>query len=447
MMMTNIFLRTMRGRLPFSSSLQSPIINHQYHNALTSFFTAKTTVNSKSTNTTTPFRCYSASSASPSSYDMLFNPTPEHRQLREVIINFSREKIEPQVREYDAKSKLNVELLRELGKLGMLGVTVSESHGGAGLDPLAAVIIHHEMSKIDPGFTLAYLAHSMLFVNNMFNSSNDEQKARYLPKVISGEWVGGMGMTEPRSGTDVLGMTTTAVKKGDHYILNGTKTYITNACEGHCFLVYAKLNGRITAFLVDRSCPGFSTSGSIDKIGMRGSSMAELVFENCVVPASNLLGKEGEGLVHMMRNLEIERITLAAMSVGIAERSVEIMIDYANNRQAFGQALTSFGQIQRYIAEGFAMKEAAKCLVYNVARDISPNTQNRIGSDAAKLFAAPVGKKCADYAMQVLGGAGYCREYPVEKLWRDAKLLEIGGGTLEAHHKNLVKDLSRNRSP
>jgi isovaleryl-CoA dehydrogenase len=161
------------------------------------------------------------------------------------------------------------------------------------------------------------------------------------------------------------------------------------------------------------------------------------------VPAGNLLGAEGEGMLHMMRNLEIERVTLAAMSVGIADRCVDIMVEYANERKAFGQPIASFGQIQRYLADGYAQAEAAKCLVYNVARDIGPDVHNRIGSDAAKLFAAPVGKRVADYAMQVMGGAGYCREFPVERLWRDAKLLEIGGGTLEAHQKNLAKDLSR----
>jgi isovaleryl-CoA dehydrogenase len=213
--------------------------------------------------------------------------------------------------------------------------------------------------------------------------------------------------------------------------------------EGFCFQVYAKVDGKITAFVVDRDCPGFSTSNHIDKLGMRGSTMAELIFEDCRIPAGNLLGREGDGLTHMMRNLEIERLTLAAMSVGIAERCVEIMVTHAQERKAFGQSINRFGQIQRYIGDGFAMTEAAKCLTYNVARDVGPDSRNRIGSDAAKLFAAPVGKAVADYAMQVMGGSGYCREYPVERLWRDAKLLEIGGGTLEAHQKNLVKDLTR----
>ena len=373
----------------------------------------------------------------------LFNPTDEHRMLREMIHDFAFSAVEEQAAEYDEKQCLNIPLLRQLGELGCLGITIPEEYGGAGMDTTAAVIVHHELSKVDPGFTLAYLAHSMLFVNNFFYCSNDEQRSRYLPQVLSGEWVAGMGMTEPGHGTDVLGMTTTAVKNGDKYILNGTKTYITNGPEGHVFQVYAKVHGRISAFIVDRDCPGFSVGNPMHKMGMRGSSMSELIFEECEVPASNLLGEEGSGLVHMMRNLEIERLTLAAMSLGIADRCLDIMVRYARERVAFGQPINRFGQIQAHIANTYAETEAARCLIYEVAKSVSPDQQNRIGSDAAKLFAAPVGKRAADSAMQVLGGNGYCTEFPIERLYRDAKLLEIGGGTLESHQKNLTKDLTR----
>lgn len=375
--------------------------------------------------------------------DILFNPTDEHRMLRQTVAEFARREVDPQAAEHDAKGELNKPLLKRLGDLGLLGITIPEEDGGAGLDTVAAVIVHHELSKYDPGFCLAYLAHSMLFVSNFYHCSNAEQRARYLAKTISGEWVAGMGMTEPGAGTDVLGMKTTARLDGDHWVLNGTKTYITNGVEGYCFLVYAKVDGRVTAFVVDRDCPGFSTSNHIDKLGMRGSTMAELIFDNCRIPKGNLLGEIGGGVTHMMRNLEIERITLAAMSVGIAERCVEIMVAYSVDRQTFGKPLAEYGQIQRYVADGYAAMEAAKAFTYNVARDVSPTSRARLGSDAAKLFAAPVGKMCADYAIQVMGGAGYCREFPVERLWRDAKLLEIGGGTIEAHQKNLTKDLTR----
>ena len=375
--------------------------------------------------------------------DALFNPTEEHAMLRKTVADFARKEVDAQASKHDELGQLNVELFQRLGELGVLGITIPEAHGGVGMDTTAAVIVHHELSKYDPGFCLAYLAHSMLFVNNFYYCSNDEQRARYLDKTMSGEWVAGMGMTEPGAGTDVLGMSTTAVKDGDQWVLNGTKTYITNGVEGYCFLVYAKVDGRITAFVVDRDCPGFSTSNHIDKLGMRGSTMSELIFEDCRVPGKNLLGEIGGGLTHMMRNLEIERLALAAMSVGIAERCVELMVDFAADRKAFGEPINRFGQIQRYVGDGYAKMLAAKCLTYNVARDVTPDKNARIGSDAAKLFAAPVGKEVADFAMQVMGGAGYCKEYPVERLWRDAKLLEIGGGTLEAHQKNMTKDLTK----
>ena len=363
--------------------------------------------------------------------------------LRSMVADFTTEHVEPQAEAFDEKECLNIDLFRRLGDLGLLGITVPAEDGGAGMDTVAAVIAHEEISKSDPGFCLAYLAHSMLFVNNFYHCSNSEQRGRYLDAVLSGEWVGGLAMTEPGHGTDVTGMQTTAIRRGDTYILNGTKTFITNGPEGHVFLVYAQTDGKISAFVVDRDCPGFSTSQHIPKMGMRASSMSELIFDDCEVPASNLLGSEGQGLTHMMRNLEIERLALAAMSIGIADRCLDVMIRYGAERIAFGQPINRFGQIQRYIADSFAMTQAARCLVYQVAHNVGPDVRNRIGSDSAKLFAGPVGKAVADNAMQVMGGAGYCREYPLERLLRDAKLIEIGGGTLESHQKNLTKDLSR----
>ena len=386
---------------------------------------------------TKAWMAYSSDNAS------LFTPTEEHQMLRDMVADFTRTEVEPQAETYDNKECLNIPLFRQLGELGLLGITIPQESGGAGMDTVAAVIVHEELSKSDPGFCLAYLAHSMLFVNNFYHCSNEEQRGRYLDKVISGEWIGGMAMTEPGHGTDVLGMTTRAVRDGDEWVINGTKTYITNGPEAHVFLVYAKTGDKLSAFLIDRDCPGFSSSAHIPKMGMRGSSMSELIMDDCRVPATNLLGEEGGGLTHMMRNLEIERLTLAAMSLGIAERCLEFMVNFAAERIAFGQQINRYGQIQRYIADSYAATQAARCLIYQVARNVSASSRNRIGSDAAKLFAAPVGKQVADAAMQVMGGAGYCREFPIERLLRDAKLLEIGGGTLESHQKNLTKDLTR----
>jgi isovaleryl-CoA dehydrogenase len=371
----------------------------------------------------------------------LCNPSEEHHLLRETVRDFTREAIEPQADEHDRSGTLNRQLFDECGKLGLLGITVPTEDGGSGMDAVGAVIAHHEMSKSDPGFTLAYLAHAMLFVNNFYYTSSPEQRQRYLPRVISGEWIGAMGMTEPSGGTDVIGMKTTARKERDGYVLTGRKALITNAPDAEIFLVYAKLDGRITSFVLERSFEGLGTSSPTHKMGMRASTMGEIVMDECFVPKENLLGGEGQGVVHMMRNLEIERITLAAMSLGIADRCLEIMVNYARERTAFGRPLAEFGQIQRYVGESFARTEAARALVYNVARTIRHDHKNRLGSDAAKLFAAPVGKEVADHAMQVLGGWGYCDEFKVERFLRDAKLLEIGGGTLESHQKNITRDL------
>jgi isovaleryl-CoA dehydrogenase len=234
-----------------------------------------------------------------------------------------------------------------------------------------------------------------------------------------------------------------ARRKGDRWILDGRKIFITNGPEADVFIVYAKVDGKVTTFVVERTFPGFSSSEKIAKMGMRASTMCELVFDGCEVPADNLLGSEGGGVTNMMRNLELERLTLAAISLGIARRCLDIMTRYAVDRRAFGQPIVEFGQIQRYLGESFARTEAMRALIYGVAGAVAPGSRNRLGTDAAKLFAATAAKEVADAAMQVLGGYGYCTEYRVEQFLRDAKLLEIGGGTLEAHQKNIARDLTR----
>jgi isovaleryl-CoA dehydrogenase len=392
------------------------------------------------------------------SYD-LYNPTDEHKMLRETLQQFTQSEVEPQAHEFDRKENFNLALFKKAADLGLMGITVPEEYGGAGMDATAAVIVHEELSSSDPGFALAYLAHSMLLVNNLAQNGSDEQKKKYLPKVCSGEWIGAMGMSEPHVGTDVLGMTSTAEKKGDKYILNGRKMWITNGtidenktpCD--LVLVYAKTgekNGRplVSSFLVEKGTKGFYVGQKIkDKLGMRASNTAELVFENCEVPVANLIGHEGDSMIHMMKNLEIERLTLAAMALGIARRSVQIMNKYAIEREAFGKSLNFFGQIQKHIGDSYAEYKAAKAYVYETARNIDINKEgNRLDSDGVKLVATTMSKNVADRAIQVLGGYGYVGEYVVERLWRDAKLLEIGGGTLEAHQKNITRDLVKNPS-
>jgi isovaleryl-CoA dehydrogenase len=367
------------------------------------------------------------------------------------VRGFVEREVEPQALESERSETFNLALFRRAGKLGLLGLTVPETYGGSGLDAAAAVIVSEELSTSDPGFALSWLAHSMLFVHNVCLNGNDAQRARFLEPAIRGETIGGVCMSEPEGGTDVLAMRTRAVREGDAYRLIGRKMWITNGCIddrelGDHFIVYAKTGEAISTFVVEKGLPGFSLGQRIkDKTGMRSSPTAELVFEECRVPVANRLGEEGESQLHMMRNLEIERLTLAAMSLGMARRALEIMNRYGAQRKAFGEPINHFGQIQRHIAESYAEFMAARSLVYQLAGRIElERPGHRMETDAAKLFAATMAKNVADRAMQVLGGYGYVAESTVERMWRAAKLIEIGGGTLEAHHKNITRDLARN---
>jgi len=387
----------------------------------------------------------------------LFNPTPEHKALRDMARSFVEAEVEPQALEHDRAERFNQPLFRRLGDLGLLGVTVDDRWGGSGLDAVAAVIAHEELSASDPGLCLAYLAHSMLFANNLSLNGSDAQRARYLPGACSGALVGGMCMSEPDAGTDVLGMRTSARVVDGGYVLNGAKMWITNGALddhtlGDVFLVYARVEGdaraALSMLIVEKGDAGFSLGQRIkDKLGMRASGTAELVFEDCFVPAERLVGERGAATLHMMRNLELERLTLAAMSLGIARRCVEIMNSYASDRAAFGKPLRDYGQIQAHIADSYAAYMAGRSYVYNVAASLSLDSAgNRVDSDGVKLYCARMAKEVADRAIQVLGGYGYVGEYNVERLWRDARLLEIGGGTNEAHQKNMTRDLAKVRA-
>lgn len=387
----------------------------------------------------------------------LFNPTEEHAQLREMLRSFAENEIAPQAIEFNREERFNRELFQKCGELGLLGITADVDFGGSGMDATAAVITHEEMSRMDPAFTLSYLAHSILFVNNLNQNGNAEQKAKYLPGTCSGEKIGGMCMSEPGAGTDVLGMATNATydeaKKG--FTINGSKLWITNGTTdkagetGDVFLVYARTGtGKtdISLFIVEKDMPGFTLGQKItDKLGMRASPTAELIFDNCFVPEENLVGELNKASLCMMRNLEIERVVLAAMSVGIAKQSLVIMNDYANEREAFGKKINSFGQIQRHIGDSYAEYAAGRSYLYHVSNGIMLDAfeNTSLDSDGVKLFCGNMGKQVADRAIQVLGGNGYTGLYNVERLWRDAKLLEIGGGTNEAHHKNMVRELKR----
>ncbi len=378
----------------------------------------------------------------------LFNPTDDHKSLRELAADIGANLLEPQAKEHDQKEKFNEKLMREFGsKYSLFGITVPADFGGHGLDAVAAVIVHEELSRFDPAFTLSYLAHEVLFVNNVFHSSGNALRNKYIPPALDGKAICGMGMSEPAAGTDVLGMKTRAEKKGDRYILNGVKQWITNAECGDAFLVYARTNEKdrraISSFIVERSFKGFSVGKKEEKMGMKQSPTGQLVLEDCEVPAENLVGEEGGALLHMMRNLEIERLTLAAMAIGIARRALSEMIRYAaHEREAFGKKLAEFGQIQQLIAESYARYRASRALVYETALRVNPDSRESLSAAAAKLSATQMAEYVTRCAIQVFGGNGYTRDYPLERLNRDAILLSIGGGTNEAMQKNIMKDLA-----
>jgi len=379
-----------------------------------------------------------------------FNPSDIHAELRRSISKFANNELSEGARLRDQSGKFDKSLFSKAGRdLTMFGLTAPESYGGLGLDPVATVIACEELSRVDPAFGLSYLAHEVLFINNLCNCGNDDQKSRYLPDTISGKKIAGMAMTEPHAGTDVLAMNTVAIKDGSNYLLSGTKQYITNTVDGDIFLVYAKTDRdsrKISAFIVESSFPGISFGFPEDKMGMRSSTTASIILEDCVVPESNLIGVEDDAIMHMMRNLEIERVALAAQALGISRRCIREMVVYTKDRHSFGKALIEHGQIQQHIAESYAEYQAARNTVYLVASQINPDSRRRAFASAAKLFATPVAERIARRAIQVLGGNGYTRDYPVERLLRDAILLSIGGGTNEAMQRNVCKELARDES-
>jgi isovaleryl-CoA dehydrogenase len=374
--------------------------------------------------------------------ESLLSPSDEHALLRDTVRQWARSEVEAQAMEHDERGALNLALLRKAGDLGLLGVTIPEADGGAGLDPVASVIVHEELAYADPGFALAYLAHALLFVNNFYWAGNPSQRARYLPQ-------GAVRRGGRRDGHDRAGRRHRRAGHGHDRPPRGRSLRAERPQDlhhqrprGRVFCVYAKLDGKITTFVVERGFAGFATSPKIPKMGMRASTMSELMFDECRVPVDNLLGREGGGITNMMRNLEIERLGLAAMSVGMAQRCLDVMVRYSQERRSFGKPIHDLGQIQRYIGDSFAKLTAMRAMVYGVAATCGPDARNRLGTDAAKLFCATAAKEIADAAVQVLGGYGYCTEYRVEQFLRDAKLIEIGGGTLEAHQKNITRDLT-----
>lgn len=385
----------------------------------------------------------------------IFNNTFEKKEIRRIIQNFVKDEVEPQANKFNKLEKFNIDLYKNFSNLGFLGLTVDPKYGGIGMDATSSVIVHEELSKSDPAFCLSYLAHSILFVNNLHINGSEYLKTKYLPDACEGNIICGMGMSESEAGTDVLNLKTKAIKnKNDDFILNGSKMWITNGTvdgktTGDAFIIYAKTgNNRndISAFVVDKNMHGFNCGQIIkDKCGMRASMTCELIFNDVIVPKENLIGYENDALTCMMKNLEIERVCLAAMSIGIANRCIETMLEYSNTRKTFEKLINTHGQVQSLIANSYSDYMAGKHYLYNISNNLDLyNSSNALESDSIKLFCGKICKNIADNSIQVLGGNGYIGEYSIERLWRDSKLLEIGGGTNEAHQKNIIRELSRN---
>jgi len=362
----------------------------------------------------------------------------EHRMLQDTVRQFAKSDLAPKIEKLDHEEGFNRESFYKMGELGLLGIIVPEEDGGTGLDAVAATIAMEEMGAVDASTTLSYLAHTILCVNQIAKNGSAEQKKKYLPKLISGEHIGGMGMSEPDAGSDALGMKTKAVRAGDQFVLNGSKTWITNGPIGDTFYVYAKTGEAkrdVSTFIVERGMTGFSTGKKFSKMGMRASPTGELVFADCRVPAANRVGDEGSSVRMMMRNLDIERITISGISLGCARASIEVATQYAKERKQFGKPIGAFQQIQERLTEAAAWYEACRALTYSAAKMWDEGLM--VGKEAsmmaakAKLQSAQMATQVALDAIQILGGYGYTREFPVERYMRDAKLMEIGAGTNE----------------
>ena len=362
----------------------------------------------------------------------------EHRMIQETVRQFARTELAPKIESLDETEGFNREAITKLGELGLHGMTIAEADGGTALGAIAATIAMEEVSAIDASTGLSYLAHAILCVNQIGTNGSAEQKKKFLPKLLTGEHLGGMGMSEPDAGTDALGMKTKAVKTGESYVLTGTKTWITNGPNGDLFYVYAKTGEdkrQVSTFIIERGTPGFSTGKKFKKMGMRASPTGELVFDQCKIPASNRVGDENGSVKAMMRNLDIERITIAGISLGIARACIETATQYAKERKQFGKPIGAFQQIQERLAEASAWFEACRALTYNAAKawDLGDQDPKTVSAWAAraKLQAAQMATQVGLDAIQILGGYGYTREFPVERMMRDAKLIEIGAGTNE----------------
>lgn len=373
--------------------------------------------------------------------------TDEEKALQEVCRNFAQNELAPFAEKHDHDETFNLNAFKKMGELGLLGITADPEYGGAGLGATAATIVMDEFGKACAGSTLSYLAHAMLCVNNINSNASDEQKKKYLPGLISGELIGCMGMSEPGYGSDAVGMQCKAKKDGNHYIINGNKMWITNAQYADVVYLYTRTGTDkkdLTTFLVDKGTEGFSVSKEIHKMGMRSSPTGELSFENAKVHESQRVGAEGDSVIHMMKNLEIERLTIAGISLGIAQACVDQCLKYANEREQFGKPLGEFQMIQKMVAEMASETEMMRHFLYNICKEWDAGRVSNTAASMVKLQLPKMATKIALDAIQLHGGYGYSREFPLERMMRDNKLNEIGAGTNEVMimiiAKNLLKE-------
>jgi len=385
---------------------------------------------------------------------MDFNLNEDQKLLQDMLRRFVDHELTPWAEKIDAKDKIPKSIRKKLSDLGIMGITVPEAYGGAGADVISAAIVMEELSRGSCSVSLSWLAHAILCADNLYHHGNEEQREKYLPKLCSGEHLGMLCLTEPGAGSDAVGIRTTAVKKGKEYILNGSKTFITNSPLADVGILYAKTQpGRgargITAFIIERDFPGFAVTKWIEKMGHRGSPTGEIVLEDCRVPEANVLMGENQGVRVMMDGLDVERTVIAAGPVGLARSALELCTRYAGEREQFGKTIGNFQLIQGMLADMYTEMEAAKGLVYRAAAMCNVTEQGGKGTElhklaaAAALFAGEMGERVSNKAVQIFGGYGYTLEFPVNRLYRDAKLYTIGAGTSEIRRTIIARELLR----
>ncbi|MCE7733459.1 MAG: isovaleryl-CoA dehydrogenase [Candidatus Heimdallarchaeota archaeon] len=376
--------------------------------------------------------------------------TDEHDMIRETVADFAKNRLDPVTEKMDKEDYFPIDIFRELGDLGLLGPTISMDYEGADTDYISQAIILEELAKVSPAFSLSIGAHSNLTVDNMFRNANEEQRAKYIPDLASGRKIGALCLTEPGSGSDALGMKSTASQDGDYFILNGSKTFITNSAIADTSLIYAKTEPSlgvkgISAFIMPMDLKGITTGVPFDKMGMRGSLTGEIFMDDVAIHKDNLLGNLNEGRKIVMSGLSIERATLAAISLGISKTALEIALNYSVERVQFGKTISNFQLIQEKLANIYTESQASHLLVYWALSEVQKNHRANKEAAASIMYAAELSTKHALDAVQVLGGYGYMKEYKIERLARDAKLLEIGAGTTEIRKLIIARELLKNK--